>query len=178
MSLYRNKSGVDLDSVFLTRVSSPTSNTGFRNADGQDLAQRYEPYNGINVAAETGFRGPNGSDLNLWFATTASLAANAFGSEASFNLGNASSPVTRVMSTGANVVASGGTGTYTYVWTVTGSSNVSSVSISGSTANNCTVTATATLNTLGTVNLNCAVTSGGNTVNATTQVTFNYFNTV
>lgn len=77
MSLYRNVfTGVDLDSVFAARVSAPTTSTGFRNLDGQDLNMRYEPYNGVDPTTPVGYRGPDGRDLSLYFSTSAGVPVN------------------------------------------------------------------------------------------------------
>lgn len=72
MSLYRNiYNGVDLDSIFSSRVTAPTSAVGFRNADGQDLSLRYEAANATPPTSNVGYRGPDGRDLSLWFTTDA-----------------------------------------------------------------------------------------------------------
>lgn len=81
MSLYRNVfNGVDLDSIFAGRVSLTAPSTGFRNLDGQDLNMRYEGYNGASPSGPVGYRGPDGRDISLYFATTAGIPINFTGS--------------------------------------------------------------------------------------------------
>ena len=72
MSSFRNvNTGVDLDSIFAARVTLTAPVTGYRNLDGQDLNVRYEGYNGFNPASPVGYRGPDGRDISLYFATSA-----------------------------------------------------------------------------------------------------------
>lgn len=86
MSSFRRVSdGVDLDSIFAARITAPGPITGFRNNDGVDLNQRYEAYNGVGIASPTGYRGPDGRDLSLYFTTVASMPVSKNFDISSFN---------------------------------------------------------------------------------------------
>lgn len=117
MSAFRNIfSGVDLDSIFAARINAPGIVTGYRNNDGQDLNQRYEPYNGANPSGPVGYRIADGRDLSQLFSTTAGIPRN-------FNIsGEAFNPV------------NGSTASATFAFDTTGLIN-GSAATSGSVSN-------------------------------------------
>lgn len=179
MSLYRNiYNGVDLDSIFATRVTAPTSAVGFRNADGQDLSLRYEKANAAPPTSNVGYRGPDGRDLSLWFTTdaTGGLSIGVTANNVSYNNGLSSSPPQRTMQAGASATATGGTGTYTYTWSIESTSNISSVSLSTTSGNNTTITGTVFMNTPGYVTVKCTVSDGVTTKSSTGTSEFYYYN--
>lgn len=180
MSSFRNPAGVDLDLIFANRVTAKAANVNFRNTDSVDISNRYEKSNAQSPAARTNMRGPDGRDLNLWFTTDAAagLSVNVSASDVSYNNGLSNTPFTRSMSTAAEAAASGGAGGYTYAWSITNSSGVTGATLSTTTGHYTTITATATINSPGTVTVRCVVTSGSNTASATRTVTFDYYNLV
>lgn len=181
MSLYRNiYNGVDLDSIFATRVTAPTSAVGFRNADGQDLSLRYEKANTAPPTSNVGYRGPDGRDLSLWFTTdaTGGLSIGVTANNVSYNNGLSNLPAQRTMSAGAIAAATGGTGTYTYTWSIESTSNISSVSLSTTSGNSTTITGTVSINMPGYVTVKCTVSDGVTTKSSTGTSEFNYYNEV
>ena len=181
MSLYRNiYNGVDLDSIFASRVTAPTSAVGFRNADGQDLSLRYEKANAAPPTSNVGYRGPDGRDLSLWFTTdaTGGLSIGVTANNVSYNNGQSISPPQRALQAGASASASGGTGTYSYTWSIESVSNVTNVSLSTTTGSSTTITGTAFMNTPGYVTVKCTVSDGVTTKSATGTSEFNYYNEV
>jgi len=104
------------------------------------------------------------------------VSGSVSGGSVSYNNGLSGTPTTRVMSTTATASASGGTGSYTYTWSITGSSNISGTpSISGSGAS-VTVQATARINLIGTVTVQCVISDGTSSVTVSGNCTYNYFN--
>lgn len=69
--------GRDLDVVYAVRLTSPLSTlTGFRGPDGLDINNRYEKWNGSGAAPTSNLRDPFGNDLSTLFTTTAHAAIN------------------------------------------------------------------------------------------------------
>lgn len=180
MSSFRNSAGVDLDLIFASRVTTKASNVNYRNTDSVDISNRYEKANTKPPTSATGFRGPDGRDLSLWFTTDAAagLAINVTANNANYDNGLSNTPVTRTMQAGASASATGGTGTYTYTWQIISSSEVTGASLSTTTGNNTTTSATVRINIPGTVTLRCTVSDGVSTASATRTSTFNYYNQV
>jgi hypothetical protein len=122
---------------------------------------------------------PSGLEL-VQFANATNyvpFSASASGGTASYNIGLATSPKTRFMSTNATATASGGNGSFSYSWRVTGSSGVTGASASG-TSSVVSVSCTATLNVRGYVDVACDISDGVSTQTVTARCTFNYYNTV
>lgn len=109
MSLYRNVfTGADLDTIFALRASSPGPSTGFRNLDGVDLNMRYEPYNGDNPSGPVGYRGPDGRDISLYFATSAGVPINFVGNGSGENeIPNSTAIASITFTTEGRVVGAG-----------------------------------------------------------------------
>lgn len=122
---------------------------------------------------------PNGMELAQFANATnyVPFSASASGSTASFNLGNSTTPRTRVMSTLATASASGGNGSFSYSWRVIGSSGVTGPSAGGN-SNSVAVQCTATLNAGGYVDVACDISDGTSTQTVTARCNFNYFNTL
>ena len=148
----------------------------FRVGRGVTLASLYRG-GGIvpNIPQNYGIPASGGIYLSHFYGATS--YASASGSTASYNLGNATVPKTRVMSTIATASASGGNGSFSYNWRVIGSSGVTSPS-AGSTSNQCAVQATATLNGGGYVDVACDISDGTSSQTVTARCNFNYFNTL
>ena len=180
MSSFRNSAGVDLDLIFASRVTAKAANVNYRNTDSVDISNRYEKANAKPPTSATGFRGPDGRDLSLWFTTdaTGGLAINMTANDVSYNNGLSTSPLTRTMQAGASVSATGGTGNYTYTWQIESSSGVTGATLSATTGNNITTTATVRVNIPGTVTLRCTVSDGVSTASTTGTSEFNYYNEV
>lgn len=106
---FRNSAGVDFDSLFKIRTSSPIANTGYRSNTGVDLASRFEPRGSTTAIANTGFRNSSGVDLSQlfmdinavliimpgngagWIRSSVSPAAIAWNSDGSFTVGSGTS---------------------------------------------------------------------------------------
>lgn len=180
MSSFRNQSGVDLDLVFASRVTSPTSNTNFRNTDSVDLANRYEKANATAPTSAVGMRGPDGRDLCLWFTTNATggLAVNVASNDISYDNGLSTQPATRSMQAGASSSASGGTGSYSYYWEIINTAGVLAASLTSTAGPTTTINATVSLNIVGSVTVRCTVNDGVNSVSGTSTSTFDYYNNI
>ena len=122
---------------------------------------------------------PSGMELAQFANATnyVPFSASASGSTASYNLGLAVNPKTRVMSTNASASAWGGNGNFSYSWRVIGSGSVAGPSVSGN-SNLCSVQCTATLNAGGYVDVACDISDGTSSQTVTARCNFNYFNTL
>lgn len=131
----------------------------------------------VYVAPSRIYTGAGGSWVQVW-SNYIPVGGSATGSTASYNLGNASTPINRAMSTQATAFPTGGNGAYTYAWSIVGTSGIISGATLGSTANQkiCTVSATARLNQYSTVDLSCVMSDGTTSTTVTTAVNFNYYN--
>jgi hypothetical protein len=123
------------------------------------------------------YRRSGGGWVLVWRAYTP-FTASASGSSTSFNLGNKTTPTTRVMSTLATASASGGNNSFSYSWRVIGSGGgASGASVSGN-GTQCSVQCTAQLNGGNYVDVACDISDGTSAQTVTARCSFNYFNTV
>ncbi|QNK01656.1 hypothetical protein [Dyella telluris] len=106
------------------------------------------------------------------------FTASATGSTVSFNLGNKTTPTTRVMSTLATAYASGGTGNFSYNWRVIGWGGGASGATAGSNTNQVSAQCTALLNGGSYVDVACDISDGVSSQTVTARCSMNYFNTV
>ncbi len=129
-----------------------------------------------NSAVKNVYVAINGAWQNVWSA----FSAFATGGDYTFNNGNSNTPRTRATAIGVSATPQGGSGNYSYSWSVTGSSGVTSVSLANANSQGCTVNATCSINTRGSVSLQCVVTDNGLglQVVVTTGTSYNYYNTV
>lgn len=118
----------------------------------------------------------NGAWQNVWSA----FSATATGGDYTVDNGRSNTPRTRATAVGVAAFPQGGSGSYSYAWSVTGTRSVTSVSLANANAQGCTVYATCTLNTRGSVDLQCVVTDNGLGLQAvvTTSTSYNYYNTI
>ena len=87
---YRNAAGVDFDSLFKIRTSSPIANTGYRSNTGVDLASRFEPRGSTTAIANTGFRNSAGVDLAQLFMDINAVIINMPGNGAGWSRASSS----------------------------------------------------------------------------------------
>lgn len=87
---FRNSAGVDFDSLFKIRTSSPIANTGYRSNTGVDLASRFEPRGSTTAIANTGFRNSAGVDLAQLFMDINAVVVNMPGNGAGWSRASSS----------------------------------------------------------------------------------------
>lgn len=115
-----------------------------------------------------------------WRTVWSTFGATATGGDYTFNNGNSNTPRTRATAIGVVANPTGGSLNYSYSWSITGSSRVTSVSLSNPNSQICTVNATCSINSGGSVSVQCVVTDNvlGQSVTVRTGTSYNYYNTV
>lgn len=113
---YRNAAGVDFDSLFKIRVSSPIANTGYRSNTGVDLASRFEPRASTTPIANTGYRNSAGVDLAQLFMDINAVIINMPGDGAGWSLASSSPAGIGINSDGSVSYTSSTTGTSYTSW--------------------------------------------------------------
>lgn len=112
---YRNSAGVDFDSLFKIRTSSPIANTGYRSNTGVDLASRFEPRGSTTAIANTGYRNSSGVDLAQLFMDINAVVVNMPGNGANWT--RSTSPTSIAFNSDGSVsYASGTSGTPYSSW--------------------------------------------------------------
>ncbi len=115
-----------------------------------------------------------------WRTVWATFSATAEGGSFGRNNGNSNVPRTIATAVGVTALPVGGSGNYSYSWTITGSSGVTAVSLSNAGSQGATVNATCSINTRGSVDVQCVVTDVGlglSTV-VSARTSYNYYSTV
>lgn len=115
-----------------------------------------------------------------WRTVWSTFGATATGGSYSFNNGNSNTPRTRATSVGVVANPTGGSGNYSYAWGINSSSGVTQVSLSNVNSQSCVVNATCSMNTRGSVKVQCVVTDNvlGQSTTVYTGTDYWYYNTV